>query len=504
MGPPTRQDGHRGDGGAGPSPDTVREPPKGTAVIGQIVAGRYQIESLVGSGGMAHVLSARHVELGHRVAIKVLDPAMGNNPEAKERFAREARAMANLSSKHTVRVHDVGTLPNGLPFMVMDLLVGKDLSQILNERGPLPFEDACTFIDQACEAVAEAHDIGLVHRDIKPQNLFLSIEKGGAGEERSVLRVLDFGIVRAVGRRMGAITLTKIGDVVGTLSYMAPEQIRDSSNVSARADIWALGACLYRLVCGKPPFIAKGDALLAEAILMKPPTPPAEHRPDIPSILSSVILRCLRKEPDERFQSARDLQRALEEARIMIAVAPHSAQMTTEPVQRVPPEIRLRDSQPKLSKNAAEANAMTMRAAGVEEAHRLVEVIAPVNATLASAKPYTPPAPKKIDTTVRMNEGGAGPDPHAVTLPKMGETVPLHPLSPPTPARVSRPTGPPPHVTLDPISPVQRSRPSSHVHPYVTTPPKRASARLVFLFIVVVVATIVIGTGLFVIFVLKP
>lgn len=130
----------------------MREPPKGTAVIGQTVAGRYQIESLVGSGGMAHVLSARHVELGHRVAIKVLDPAMGNNPEAKERFAREARAMANLSSKHTVRVHDVGTLPNGLPFMVMDLLVGKDLAQLLNERGPLPFEDACSFIDQACEA----------------------------------------------------------------------------------------------------------------------------------------------------------------------------------------------------------------------------------------------------------------------------------------------------------------------------------------------------------------
>ncbi len=214
-----------------------------------------------------------------------------------------------------------------------------------------------------------------------------------------------------------------------------------------------------------------------------------------------MILRCLRKEPDERFQSARDLQRALEEARIMIAVAPHSAQMTTEPVQRVPPEIRLRDSQPKLSKNAAEANAMTMRAAGVEEAHRLVEVSAPVNATLASAKPYTPPAaPKKIDTTVRMNEG-AGPDPHAVTLPKMGETAPL---SPSTPARVSRPTGPTPHVTLDPISPVQRSRPSSHVHPYPAPPPKRASARLVFLFIVMVVATIVIGTGLFVIFVLKP
>ena len=312
------------------APATVREPPAGLPRIDELVAGRYRVERLVGSGGMAHVLAARHVELGHAVAMKVLDPSLEPDVGAKERFAREARAMAALSSKHTVRVHDVGALATGLPFMVMELLEGKDLSQLLAERGPLPFDEACSYIDQACEAVEEAHDAGLIHRDLKPQNLFLATVHGGP----PILRVLDFGIARAVGGRMGKLqTITRMGDLVGTLSYMAPEQIKSSRSVDERTDIWALGACLYRLVAGKHPFVASPEAALVAAILGDPPTPITQHRPDVPAVLVSVILRCLRKAPEERFPTARSLRSALAEARVIMAVEPFMA--TTEPSLRI-------------------------------------------------------------------------------------------------------------------------------------------------------------------------
>ncbi|MBN9163477.1 MAG: hypothetical protein BGO98_27485 [Myxococcales bacterium 68-20] len=312
------------------APATVREPPAGLPRIDELVAGRYRVERLVGSGGMAHVLAARHIELGHAVAMKVLDPSLESDVDAKERFAREARAMAALSSKHTVRVHDVGALATGLPFMVMELLEGKDLSQLLAERGPLPFDEACSYIDQACEAVEEAHDAGLIHRDLKPQNLFLATVHGGP----PILRVLDFGIARAVGGRIGKLqTITRMGDLVGTLSYMAPEQIKSSRSVDERTDIWALGACLYRLVAGKHPFVASPEAALVAAILGDPPTPITQHRPDVPAVLASVILRCLRKTPEERFPTARSLRSALAEARAIMAVEPFME--TTEPSLRI-------------------------------------------------------------------------------------------------------------------------------------------------------------------------
>ncbi|MBX3202016.1 MAG: serine/threonine protein kinase, partial [Labilithrix sp.] len=313
--PPTRQSGRAGRLEA--APEAPRDPPPGLPRIGEIVAGRYRIERVVGAGGMAHVLAARHVELGHAVALKVLDPTFGTDAGARERFAREARAMAALSSRHAVRVHDVGALATGLPFMVMELLEGSDLGEVLDERGPLAFDEACAYVEQACDAVEEAHEAGLVHRDLKPRNLFLARVPDGP----PIVRVLDFGIARAIGGPMGNLqTLTRVGDVVGTLSYMAPEQIKSSRSVDRRADVWALGACLYRFVSGKRPFVARSEPALIEAILGGVPTPITEHRPDVPTVLVSVILRCLRKAPEERFPTARSLKSALAEARAIMAV----------------------------------------------------------------------------------------------------------------------------------------------------------------------------------------
>jgi serine/threonine-protein kinase len=272
----------------------------------------YRVERMVGSGGMAHVLAARHTELGTEVAIKVLDPTLLNDTDATERFAREGRAMASLSSKHTVRVYDVGHLESGLPFMVMELLEGEDLGQVLKKRGSLPLEEACECIEQACEAVAEAHAAGIIHRDLKPQNLFLTRVK-----DKPMIRVLDFGIARSTGA-LKLETITRIGDMIGTLHYMSPEQIRNSKEVDPRSDVWSLGACFYKLVTGHPPFSQAGEAPLMSAILTAPPTPIAEYRKDVPAVLSSVIMRCLRKPLDERFPSVTDLRKAIDEARTLM------------------------------------------------------------------------------------------------------------------------------------------------------------------------------------------
>ena len=232
-----------------------------------------------------------------------------------ERFAREARAMATLSSKHTVRVYDVGALPSGLPFMVMELLIGRDLHRELQDRGPLPLSEACDFIDQACQAVAEAHGAGIIHRDLKPQNLFLTMVKG-----RPLIRVLDFGIARSIGAAVKLETITRLGDVIGTLHYMSPEQIRNSKSVEPRSDVWSLGACLYKLITGWPPFPQAGEAPLMSAILTSPPKPIADYRKDVPPILTSVIMRCLRKAPEERFPNATELRKALEEVALFLTL----------------------------------------------------------------------------------------------------------------------------------------------------------------------------------------
>jgi serine/threonine-protein kinase len=315
----------------------TRPVPKATMpVVGEVLMDRYRVSKFVGTGGMASVLAARHVTLGTEVAIKVLDPTLIHDAEAKERFARESRAMATLTSKHAVRVFDVGSLPSGLPFMVMELLEGRDLGRELNDRGPLPLEEAVSYIDQAAQAVAEAHQQGIIHRDLKPQNLFLTKVKG-----QPIIRVLDFGIARLMGTEK-LDTITRLGDVIGTLHYMAPEQIRSSRTVDARSDIWSLGACLYKLITGHPPWSMQGEAPLMSAILTAPPKPIGEYRKDVPAVLSSVILRCLRKPPEERFQSANDLRKALDEARALMVT--DELQFKTEVMPNLREAIRQHES----------------------------------------------------------------------------------------------------------------------------------------------------------------
>jgi serine/threonine-protein kinase len=270
---------------------------------GQVLAGRYRVEKVLGVGGMGVVVSARHLELDHRVAIKFLLPDILENAEAVSRFLREARAAVKIQNEHVARVSDVGTLETGAPYMVMEYLEGSDLSEHVRTQGPLPVEEAVDFVLQACEAIAEAHSLGIVHRDLKPANLFLAQRSDGS----RLVKVLDFGISKTTGGGgTGTAALTSTSTMMGSPLYMSPEQLNSARDVDARTDVWSIGIILFELLTGRVPFIAETIPQLCVAILHSPPTSPRSLRDDVPPALEAAILRCLEKDRSLRTSSVAD------------------------------------------------------------------------------------------------------------------------------------------------------------------------------------------------------
>jgi eukaryotic-like serine/threonine-protein kinase len=287
--------------------ETASGIPEGIAAVGDIIGGKFVVERVLGIGGMGVVVAARHLQLGQTVAIKLLRRGVGSAPEAVNRFVREARAVAGLQSAHVVRVMDVGALDDGLPYMVMEHLSGTDLGHVLEVRRVLPAAEAVDYLLQAMEAVAEAHGVGIVHRDLKPSNLFLTVRPDGA----PLVKVLDFGISKAMDESAQAQSLTSTATVLGSPLYMSPEQVRSTKNVDTRTDIWALGVILYELLAGAPPFEAETVTGLCAKIVADPPVSVRSRRPDLSSALASVIMRCLDKDVNRRFQSVADLAESL-------------------------------------------------------------------------------------------------------------------------------------------------------------------------------------------------
>ncbi|HEU4539480.1 MAG TPA: protein kinase, partial [Polyangiaceae bacterium] len=288
---------------------------------GQVLAGKYVVEHVVGAGAMAIVVSALHRQLDTRVAIKFLRPEMLSKPDLVSRFRREGRAAAKIRSKHVARVFDVGELDDGTPFIVMEYLEGNDLAQVLEERGPMPVGETIEYALQACEALAGAHALGIVHRDIKPANIFLQID----GDSGSV-KLLDFGISKAVpgGSGAGDLSLTQTVSLMGSPLYMSPEQLRETRIADARSDIWSLGVVLYELLTGEVAFHAESITKLTATILEGSPKPITAFRPDVPSELEAVIHRCLAKDVTLRYQSVTEL------ARDLLPFAPEGARMAAE------------------------------------------------------------------------------------------------------------------------------------------------------------------------------
>jgi len=272
---------------------------------GSVLARKYRIERVLGEGGMGVVIAARHLELGHRVAVKVLAPAAALRSTAIDRFLREGRAAARLTSPHAARVYDVGRLPEGVPFLVMELVSGRDLATILHNEGPQPWERVVRWCREAANALVEAHACGVIHRDIKPGNLMLADVVGG----RPIVKVLDFGISKLVEDA----SLTRSAVVMGSPQYMAPEQLISSEHVSPMIDIWALGVVLFELSTGRVPFEGRTMAELVAGIQSAMPPPPSLLVKGIPSSFDAVVLRCLAKRPDARFESMAALVEVLTE-----------------------------------------------------------------------------------------------------------------------------------------------------------------------------------------------
>ena len=280
---------------------------------GDIIDGKYLVGTVIGEGGMGVVLSGEHMQLRQPIAIKVLAPKYAADRQFRARFLREARAAASLSSDHAVRIIDVGTTAEKLPFMVMERLEGESLESRL-ERGPLSVPMTLDIVAQALSAIADAHARGLVHRDLKPGNLFLTPKDDGSLR----VKVLDFGISKSMLEVDASATdasLTAPRALLGSPLYMSPEQLRDASGVDARTDVWAMGVVIFELLSGRAPFETNSIPELYAKILNEATPSLRALVPNVSFELEAVISRCLEKERSERFSDAADLARAIERVR---------------------------------------------------------------------------------------------------------------------------------------------------------------------------------------------
>jgi serine/threonine-protein kinase len=290
-------------GGEESRPETVtltpKDPPPPTGIIGTYLDGRYLVKGLMGEGGMGMVYEAEHVEIGRRVAVKVLHERFSRQAEVVARFRSEARAATRIGHPHIIDVFDSGTTVDGAVYFVMEYLQGRDLSHVIDNDGLLGIERALSITRQICLALAAAHKAGILHRDIKPENVFL-VEREGS---RDFVKVLDFGIAKSLdeaNQKHGR--LTNPGIAMGTPEYMAPEQA-SGQLIDGRADVYAVGAILYEMLTGKPPHDGVNVLEILTRKATQPPLPPSRLRPEVSRELERLVMRTLAVSPAARPQS---------------------------------------------------------------------------------------------------------------------------------------------------------------------------------------------------------
>ncbi len=281
---------------------------------GAVVGGRWRLVRELGRGAAGAVFEARDAR-EERVAIKVLHPQWRTSEVVVERFVREARVLMRLKSPHVGKLLDVGNLDaalGALPYLALEYLEGTDLDRVIESRGRVPYCDAFSWCADACDGVAEAHELGVVHRDLQAvRDVFLA-EEGAAGP---VVKVIDFGIAAGDPESERPAKITNLGTVVGSPAYMSPEQMMASSDVDARSDVWSMGTVLYELVTGKHPFRGDRELQLFANIMTKPPIPIRAHvRGEVPAAAEAILLKCLRRPREERFESMTTLAQALRAA----------------------------------------------------------------------------------------------------------------------------------------------------------------------------------------------
>jgi eukaryotic-like serine/threonine-protein kinase len=290
-------------------------------LINTLFDGRYRILRKLGSGGMANVYLAEDEDLGRRVAIKILSERYAHDELFNERFRREAKSAAGLSHPNIVSIYDRGEA-DGTPYIAMEVIEGRSLKELILTRGPLPVAQAIDYAKQILGALRFAHRHGIIHRDIKPHNTLLGNENR--------LKVTDFGIARA-----GASQMTEVGSIMGTAQYLSPEQARGAP-VAAASDLYSLGIVLYEMLTGQVPFSGDSAIEIAMKHLNEAPKPPSTHRPEITRELDQVVLRALAKNPEDRYQSADELQEDLDRVEAGLPLSPGTATAATAVLAGVP------------------------------------------------------------------------------------------------------------------------------------------------------------------------
>jgi tRNA A-37 threonylcarbamoyl transferase component Bud32 len=287
----------------GDSPPEAVDP-----LISQLVADRYRILRKLGEGGMGSVYLAEHVVIEKKFALKVLAPELARRADLVARFLQEARSASRIGHENVIDISDFGQSPDGLVYIAMEFLDGKDLGEIVRKDGAMSWKDARDIVLQICRALRAAHDKGIVHRDMKPENIFLIQREG----QPHFVKILDFGIAKVMGLDPNGPRLTRTGMIFGTPEYMAPEQA-EGKDTDHRADIYAVGCIMYHLITGQTPFVAESFMTMLTKHLMEDPVPPSVRRPDlvITPEMDALVLKALEKDREKRWQSMAELVEAV-------------------------------------------------------------------------------------------------------------------------------------------------------------------------------------------------
>jgi eukaryotic-like serine/threonine-protein kinase len=317
--------------------DPSDPPVHSTSVLAptRVLAGKYRLGRMLGEGGMGAVYEAEHLGLGSRVAVKLLSETGITDPKMLARFRREAKAMGAIRHENVITVMDTGT-DDGVPFLVMELLEGESLAGMLRRERVISAELACWIMNQLLAGLAAAHAVDVVHRDLKPENVFIT----GSTEGSHRVKILDFGISK-LGDATATMNVTVEGTLLGTPNFMAPEQLRPTVPIDRRADIYAAGVMLYRMVCGRLPYVGRTADELHRGILEARPVPPTQHAPSLSSALEAIILKAMHRDRDKRFHDAASFAAALREAMPPQHTAHLPTPLPSVPIHRPPPTQEL-------------------------------------------------------------------------------------------------------------------------------------------------------------------
>jgi serine/threonine protein kinase len=307
-------------------------------LTGQVIGGKYRVLRIIGTGGMGTVWEGVHKSLGQKVAIKFIKPAYASHPDARKRFEIEARAAARLRTKHAVHVYDFGVTDDGIPYIVMEYLEGRSLSELLMEKGPLTGREVGLVIGQACRALTKAHEAGIVHRDLKPDNIFLATNTEDVGDLGFSVKLVDFGIAKIVQEPIDHALSpmggpTQEGAVVGTPNFMSPEQLTVGGAPGPLTDIWSLGACAFTAMTARIPFEGEvlGDIVLK--VCVTPLPIPTDLNPNTPSGFDAWFAKACARDPKKRYQTAKELGDAVELVCGVTGLQPRSTTLDEDRVQ---------------------------------------------------------------------------------------------------------------------------------------------------------------------------